>query len=85
MLLLIAPLTRVPLALVSQQMTSRVQPSSADGSRRASKWWSAIGRDTNDFSMVVVPTLETTQGQMDGFLSQLPYKYHLEEVTSVGD
>ena len=29
--------------------------------------------------------LETTQGQMDGFLSQLPYKRHLEEVASVGD
>jgi hypothetical protein len=26
-----------------------------------------------------------TQGQMDGFFGQLPYKYHLEEVASVGD
>ena len=30
-------------------------------------------------------TLETTQGQIDGFFSQLPYKCHLEEVTSVGN
>ena len=29
--------------------------------------------------------LEATQGQMDGFFSQLPYKYYLEEITSVGD
>ena len=28
---------------------------------------------------------ETTQGQMDGFFSQLQYKYHLEGVASVGD
>ena len=31
------------------------------------------------------PALEATQGQMDGFFSQLPYKCHLEEVASVGD
>jgi hypothetical protein len=30
-------------------------------------------------------TLETTQGQMKVFVSQLPYKCHLEEVASVGD
>jgi len=30
-------------------------------------------------------TLEATQGQMDGFFSQLPYKCYLEEVASVGD
>ena len=29
--------------------------------------------------------LEATQGQMDGFFSQLPYKCHLNEVASVGD
>jgi len=29
--------------------------------------------------------LEATQGQMDGFFSQLPYKCYLEEVASVGD
>ena len=29
--------------------------------------------------------LEATQGQMDGSLSQLPYKCHLEEVASVGN
>ena len=32
-----------------------------------------------------VTDLEATQGQMDGFFSQLPYKCHLEEVASVGD
>jgi len=31
------------------------------------------------------PALEATQGQMDGFFSQLPYKCYLEEVASVGD
>ena len=30
-------------------------------------------------------TLETTQGQMDGFFSQLPYKCHQTRVASVGD
>ena len=30
-------------------------------------------------------TMEATQGQMDGFLSQLSYTYHLEKVTYVGD
>ena len=29
--------------------------------------------------------LEATQGQMHGLFSQLPYKCHLEEMTSVGD
>ena len=29
--------------------------------------------------------LEATRGQMYSFLSQLPYKYHFEEVASVGD
>ena len=29
--------------------------------------------------------LEATQGQMDGFSSQLPYRCHLEEMASVGD
>ena len=32
-----------------------------------------------------LPTLEITQGQIDGFFSQLPYKSHLEEVVSAGD
>jgi len=31
------------------------------------------------------PALKATQGQMGGFLSQLPYKCHLEEVVSVED
>ena len=30
-------------------------------------------------------TLEATLGQMDGFSSQLPCKFHLKEVASVGD
>ena len=29
--------------------------------------------------------LEATQGQMDGFFSQLPYTHQLEQVASVGD
>ena len=29
--------------------------------------------------------LETTQGQMDGFVSQFPFKCYLPEVASVGD
>ena len=29
--------------------------------------------------------LEATPGLMDGFFSQLPYKYHPEEVASVGE
>ena len=29
--------------------------------------------------------LEATQGQIDGIFSQLPYKFHLEEVASLGD
>ena len=32
-----------------------------------------------------VSTLETTQGQIDGFFSQLPFKYYLPEVASVGN
>jgi len=32
----------------------------------------------------VFPTPEATQGQMDGFFSQLTYECHLEEVASVG-
>jgi hypothetical protein len=35
--------------------------------------------------MISGPVLEATQVQMDGVFSQLPYKCHLEEVTSVGD
>ena len=31
------------------------------------------------------PALEATQGQMDGFFSQLPYTCHLGQVASVGD
>ena len=31
------------------------------------------------------PALEATQRQMDGFSDQLPYKFHLKELASVGD
>ena len=33
----------------------------------------------------VLATVETTQGQIAGFFSQLPFKCYLTEVTSVGD
>ena len=36
-------------------------------------------------SYISYTALEATQGQMDGFCSQLPYKCHLEEVASVED
>ena len=36
-------------------------------------------------TLLSVPTLETTQGQIDGFFSQLPFKCYLPEVASVGD
>jgi len=32
-----------------------------------------------------IAALEATQGQMDGFFSQIPSKCYLEEVASVGD
>ena len=31
------------------------------------------------------PTLETAQGQIDGFFSQFPFKYYSKEVASVGN
>ena len=34
---------------------------------------------------VQAAALEATQGQMDGFFSQLHYECHLEEVAFVGD
>ena len=34
---------------------------------------------------ICIPALEATQGQIDGFSSQLPYKCYLEAVASVGD
>ena len=34
---------------------------------------------------ISLPTLEATQGQIDSFFGQLPYKCYLEEVASVGD
>ena len=40
-----------------------------------------------DREVVQLPptTQEATQGQLDAFFSQLLYKFHLEEVASVGD
>ena len=38
-----------------------------------------------DFAPVRMTALEATQGQIDGFLSQLLYKFHLEEAASMGD
>ena len=35
--------------------------------------------------VVTHSTLETTQGQIDGFFSQLPFRCYLPEVASVGD
>jgi hypothetical protein len=35
--------------------------------------------------MSAVATLEITQGQMDGFFRQLPFKWYLSEAASVGD
>jgi len=32
----------------------------------------------------LLPALEATQGQMDGFFSQLPYKCHQNRVAYVG-
>ena len=37
------------------------------------------------FNVYPVPALEATQGQMDGFFSQLPYKCYRPEVASVED
>ena len=35
--------------------------------------------------LAVVPTLEATQGQLDGLFSQFPYTCHQNRVASVGD
>jgi hypothetical protein len=41
---------------------------------------------TNQFQCQSSPTtLETTQGQTDGFFSQIPFRRYLPEVASVGD
>jgi len=39
---------------------------------------------TRTGSFPTTAALEATQGQMDGFFSQLPYKNYVEEVASVG-
>jgi len=41
--------------------------------------------DVEEDQVSSCPALEATQGQMDGLFGQLPFKYHLEEVASVGD
>ena len=35
-------------------------------------------------SASALPTLEATQGQIDGFFSQIPYNCHQSRVASVG-
>ena len=45
--------------------------------------WVANGRGGAE--SFVESALEATQGQIDGFFSQVPCKFHLEEVASVGD
>ena len=40
---------------------------------------------TDVFKVTIHTTLETTQGQIDGFFSQLPYKCHQNRVASVRD
>ena len=42
-------------------------------------------RQSKECAAVCNTALEATQGQMDGFFTQLPYKCRLEEVASVGD
>jgi len=46
-----------------------------------------LGMRTNYTSVktMSITTLEATQGQMDGFFSQLPYKSHQNRVASVED
>ena len=36
-------------------------------------------------ALLAFTALEATQGQMDDFFSQSPFRCHLEEVASVGD
>ena len=45
----------------------------------------APGATRQDETSWNVTALETTQGQIDGFRSQLPFKCYLPEVASVGD
>ena len=45
-----------------------------------------LGRETRTPSTrLIKTTLETTQGQIDGFFGQLLFKFHLPEVASVGN
>jgi len=41
--------------------------------------------DHNMMSQSLVPALEATQGQIDGFFSRILYICHLEKVAYVGD
>ena len=45
----------------------------------------AGGRQSAERGRGSQATLEATQGQIDGFFSQLPYKCHQNRVASVGD
>jgi hypothetical protein len=53
------------------------------GSRFELQAWN--GPEVEVPNLVSIPTLETTQGQIDGFFSQLLYTCYFGEVTSVGD
>jgi len=44
-----------------------------------------VHRSTRPSTFGIAFTLETTQGQIDGFCSQLPFKYYLPEVESMGE
>jgi len=45
----------------------------------------AAAQDAAPVAVSPLSALGTTERQMDGILSQLPYKCHLEEVAFVGD
>jgi hypothetical protein len=42
-------------------------------------------KDKTNLGPLQSSTLETTQGQIDGFFSQIPFKFYLPEVASVED
>ena len=50
-----------------------------------SAWFDEEAMQGDINSTVCPPALEATQGQMGGFLSQLPYKCYPSEVASVAE
>ena len=52
---------------------------------RGSGTWARRTLRTRRLASIFNRTPEATQGQIDGFISQLPYKYHQNRVASVGD